>query len=168
MMTTTVLRGGLRTDLPRVKLAKLAKLGRATTTASGGVGHPAPLRNGPQGFLSVQRRTLDALRTPIFLRAVQRSPDSSQGALIDADNALEDLKTTGSRAAPGFMKPEGIIVYHSAARMYFKMTIEKDYRVEGETEVNGEHKTPSAHGTEERRVTGPCAATLPTELPRRP
>jgi hypothetical protein len=53
-------------------------------------------------------------------------PILAQGALIDADAALADLKLNGSRAAPGFMKPEGIIVYHSAARMYFKMTIEKD------------------------------------------
>jgi hypothetical protein len=53
-------------------------------------------------------------------------PIIAQGHLTDADKALEDLNANGSRAAPGFMKPEGIIVYHSAARMYFKMTIEKD------------------------------------------
>lgn len=53
-------------------------------------------------------------------------PILAQGALIDADAALEDLRVNGSRAAPGFMNPEGVIVYHSAARMYFKMTIERD------------------------------------------
>lgn len=40
--------------------------------------------------------------------------------------ALENLITTGSKAAPGFMRPEGIIVYHTAADIYFKKTILKD------------------------------------------
>jgi len=40
--------------------------------------------------------------------------------------ALEDLRVNGSKASPGFMKPEGIVVYHTAGRMYFKKTIEKD------------------------------------------
>jgi hypothetical protein len=40
--------------------------------------------------------------------------------------ALEDLRENGSKASPGFMKPEGIVVYHTAGRMYFKKTIEKD------------------------------------------
>lgn len=42
------------------------------------------------------------------------------------DNSLEDLKINGSKAATGFMNPEGIVVYHTAGRMYFKKTIEKD------------------------------------------
>lgn len=40
--------------------------------------------------------------------------------------ALDDLRTNGSRAAPGFMKPEGVIVWHSAARSYFKVLLEGD------------------------------------------
>lgn len=39
---------------------------------------------------------------------------------------IERLKTEGSIAAPGFMKPEGIVIYLSAARTYFKQTLEKD------------------------------------------
>lgn len=39
---------------------------------------------------------------------------------------LEALRLDGSHAAPGFMKPEGLVVYHSAAGMYFKKTLEKD------------------------------------------
>lgn len=31
-----------------------------------------------------------------------------------------------SRAAPGFDKPEGIVIYHEAARLMFKKTFEKD------------------------------------------
>lgn len=39
---------------------------------------------------------------------------------------LDELLYSGSRAAPGFMKPEGIVVWHVAARVYMKKTIEKD------------------------------------------
>lgn len=40
--------------------------------------------------------------------------------------ALENLRADGSVAAPGFIKPEGIVIWHEAARTYFKKTIEKD------------------------------------------
>jgi len=46
-------------------------------------------------------------------------------------NAIEDLRTNGSKASPGFMNPEGIVVYHTAGRMYFKKTIEKDEEPKG-------------------------------------
>lgn len=36
------------------------------------------------------------------------------------------LKTVGSQAAPGFMNPEGVVVYHIAGNVGFKKTIEKD------------------------------------------
>ena len=39
---------------------------------------------------------------------------------------LSELSVKGSVAAPGFMKPEGIVIYHTAARIMFKKTIEKD------------------------------------------
>lgn len=40
--------------------------------------------------------------------------------------ALADLAKNGSRAAPGFMRPEGIVVFHVAANVGFKKTIERD------------------------------------------
>ena len=36
------------------------------------------------------------------------------------------LKGYGSQAAPGFKRPEGIVVYHEASNTMFKKTIEKD------------------------------------------
>jgi len=36
------------------------------------------------------------------------------------------LQASGSRAAPGFMNPEGVVIYHEAARMMFKKTFTKD------------------------------------------
>lgn len=39
---------------------------------------------------------------------------------------LEALKVSGSLASPGFMKPEGVVIYHTQGRLLFKKTIEKD------------------------------------------
>lgn len=39
---------------------------------------------------------------------------------------LERLKTLGSVAAPGYMNPEGLVIFHSANGALFKKTIEKD------------------------------------------
>ena len=43
-----------------------------------------------------------------------------------ADDCLRLLREEGSLAAPGFMKPEGIIVFHVAGNLGFKKTLEKD------------------------------------------
>lgn len=45
---------------------------------------------------------------------------------LDADGCLHRLVTGGSVAAPGFMKPEGIVIFHTAAQWLLKKTIEKD------------------------------------------
>ncbi len=47
------------------------------------------------------------------------------------DSCIEDLRVNGSKASPGFMKPEGIVVYHAAARSLFKVTVEKDEEPKG-------------------------------------
>lgn len=40
--------------------------------------------------------------------------------------ALEDLDETGSVASPGFMRPEGIVIWHHAGRQLYKVTLEND------------------------------------------
>lgn len=40
--------------------------------------------------------------------------------------ALSELEIKGSKAAPGFMNPEGIVIYHHAANEMFKVTLEGD------------------------------------------
>jgi len=40
--------------------------------------------------------------------------------------ALERLRTMGSVAAPGYMRPEGVIIWHDAAQVAFKVTLERD------------------------------------------
>ena len=47
------------------------------------------------------------------------------------ERCIEKLVEQGSVAAPGFMRPEGVVVYHVAANRYFKKTIEKDEEPKG-------------------------------------
>jgi len=45
---------------------------------------------------------------------------------LNATEILRKLAEGGSVAAPGFMKPEGIVIFHTAAQWLLKKTIEKD------------------------------------------
>lgn len=49
----------------------------------------------------------------------------------EAERTISVLRSSGSVAAPGFMNPEGIIIYHHAAGLYFKKTLEKDAEWKG-------------------------------------
>ena len=49
------------------------------------------------------------------------------------DDVLIALARNGSEAAPGFMRPEGVVVFHTAAGYLFKKTIERDEYHKGET-----------------------------------
>lgn len=44
----------------------------------------------------------------------------------EIDAALERLRANGSLASPGFMRPEGVVVFHVAANTGFKKTLERD------------------------------------------
>lgn len=48
------------------------------------------------------------------------------------ETAIARLRVEGSVAAPGFMQPEGIIVWHHAARSYYKVLLENDDKHKGE------------------------------------
>jgi len=45
---------------------------------------------------------------------------------LNIDDVLADLRDSGSRAAPGFMRPEGIVIFHVAGCVGFKKTLERD------------------------------------------
>jgi len=45
---------------------------------------------------------------------------------LQIDNQLYMLRDEGSKAAPGFMKPEGIVIYHVPSRQLFKKTLDKN------------------------------------------
>lgn len=44
----------------------------------------------------------------------------------EPQECIEKLRALGSSAEPGFMRPEGIVIYHVAAGVGFKKTLEKD------------------------------------------
>jgi len=46
--------------------------------------------------------------------------------MTDILNKLKFLEVNGSQAAPGFMNPEGIVIFHTAANICFKKTILHD------------------------------------------
>ena len=42
------------------------------------------------------------------------------------DDQVERLRRDGSVAVPGFLRPEGVVIYHDAANLYFKRTLAHD------------------------------------------
>ena len=50
----------------------------------------------------------------------------------EVEDCLFRLRTFGSVAAPGFMDPEGVVIYHTAAKQYFKTTIKDDEKGKGQ------------------------------------
>jgi hypothetical protein len=51
---------------------------------------------------------------------------------LAAVTALESLRQQGSHVAPGFMRPEGIVVHHVAAGVNFKVTFDNDEKPKGQ------------------------------------
>jgi len=54
---------------------------------------------------------------------------------LDVKEIAETLRTGGSVAAPGFMNPEGIVIYHSASNGLFKFTLDKNDAHKGSANV---------------------------------
>lgn len=48
------------------------------------------------------------------------------------DDTLVELAENGSKAAPGYLRPEGIVIYHTASRTRFKKTILHDDAPKGQ------------------------------------
>lgn len=59
-----------------------------------------------------------------------------------AEGAVAMLEDNGSFAAPGFDNPEGVVIYHTAARQTFKVTLEGDEAAKGT--FKGMHAQPTA------------------------
>ena len=47
---------------------------------------------------------------------------------MEIDRVVLNLLSAGSVASPGFMNPEGVMVYHSAAGHYFKAPFDKNHK----------------------------------------
>lgn len=59
---------------------------------------------------------------------VEFVPELYRGPFNEAEVqfALDLLRMRGSQAVPGFLQPEGVIVWHEAARQAFKVLLEND------------------------------------------
>lgn len=51
------------------------------------------------------------------------------------NDKVEILRMNGSVAAPGFMKPEGVVIWHVQGRFGLKVTLEKDEQPKGRPEA---------------------------------
>lgn len=81
-------------------------------------------KTGEDGYDSMSTRAeLSALAGQIRAVPVLYSGTFSEQRITDA---LYDLQTFGSKAAPGFMNPEGICVYHTQTRNVFKVTLDNN------------------------------------------
>lgn len=72
----------------------------------------------------------DNLKTDPLAQSIGLSsvPILWQGGIDDMliENIMIRLKQKGSIAAPGFMNPEGVVIYHTAGNCLFKKTFDKD------------------------------------------
>jgi hypothetical protein len=70
-------------------------------------------------FGTIAEESLGLLHTvPVLYQGEFSTPE--------VEHTLNVLAGRGSQAAPGFMKPEGVVVYHAAARASFKVLLEND------------------------------------------
>ena len=92
----------------------------------GGIQRGYGLEKGDKRFslFNVKRWHDEPFQTP----GVAAVPILFQGPFTtpSVNRALTDLRDFGSSAAPGFKQPEGIIIYHTAGNLLFKVTIEND------------------------------------------
>ena len=52
----------------------------------------------------------------------------------EVNDCLEWLRSWGSKAASGFMHPEGVVVFHTKGNVYFKATVEDDDLAKSQTD----------------------------------
>lgn len=58
-------------------------------------------------------------------------PLEDHGVMKGVKSSIARLTNEGSVVSPGFMKPEGIVIYHKAANLLLKKTLEKDEEPKG-------------------------------------
>jgi hypothetical protein len=81
-------------------------------------------------FQSERWKHIDGTQVP----GLHVVPQLASGILSDdlVDSTLDGLRLLGSVAAPGYMDPEGIVIYHTKARENFKVTLKNDEVSKGE------------------------------------
>ena len=102
------------------------------------------LRARPRALASAAVVTAVALTVGYFAYAYEGEPIPGLGVVPVLDTytfstertekVLKELAATGSQAAPGFMRPEGIVVFHSQSRSVYKALLENDHLPKGQVE----------------------------------
>ncbi|WP_405620269.1 RNA ligase family protein [Streptomyces sp. NBC_00076] len=87
-------------------------------------------------FNTARWREVDESNTSPEMRALDSGIGAEIGAVpvlydgpfreVSIVNALDRLRLTGSVAAPGFMTPEGVCVFHTQTRNVFKVTLDNN------------------------------------------
>jgi RNA ligase len=79
----------------------------------------------------LRQRNMQELPIPQGLGVV---PVLYEGKFLmrEVEDQLLYLRIFGSQAAPGYMDPEGVVVYHVAGGNYFKVTIKDDEKPKGQ------------------------------------
>ncbi len=68
----------------------------------------------------------DGTRRPDCCHIVPILATAERFNMMAVESALFSLEDDGSQAAPGFVDPEGVVVYHMAGNLLFKATIKGD------------------------------------------
>ena len=85
------------------------------------------LTNGDKRFSLFNTRRWNASNLPSCVGVVPVLWTGTAKYVADeAYAAIDLLRHTGSVVAPGFMNPEGIVIYHTAANQLFKITLKND------------------------------------------
>ena len=71
---------------------------------------------------SAVRRLVVIAARDLVVPVLRRGPFPTEAI----DHCLGILRERGSYAAPGFMKPEGVVVFHTAGNVGFKRTLDND------------------------------------------
>jgi hypothetical protein len=82
------------------------------------------LKNGEKRFSLFNTERWESIR-PDCCHVVPLLACGEMGAM-DIIEIMDNLRIHGSSAAPGYMNPEGIVIYHTAAGISFKKTIIND------------------------------------------
>jgi hypothetical protein len=89
------------------------------------------LKNGEKRFslFNVHRWEDPSVRPPCcsVVPVLYRGPNAEDAIAF----CLRVLRETGSVAAPGFMTPEGVVIFHTASGTLTKVTLEKDDEPKG-------------------------------------
>jgi hypothetical protein len=92
------------------------------------------LPEGDKRFSLFNANRFEPVASDFYTQGLGVVPVIARGTFstILADWSLELLISNGSKAAPGFMRPEGVVVYHTASRQVFKALIENDEAPKGQ------------------------------------